>query len=151
MRTTGRVVVGTAAAMLLAACASSRGAAGGDGPGDRSRSTVLTESELLAANEPLLKLLQQRLPGLQVRETQGCPEVLLRGRSTVSTSSSPAIYVDGTRATNSCILSELGTSGLGLVEIYQSGIPSRPGYTTHPYGVILIFMRGPSSPVPPGQ
>jgi hypothetical protein len=41
---------------------------------------------------------------------------------------------------NTCILNELSTIDLSLVEVYPSGIP-RPGYRTHPYGVILIFVR----------
>lgn len=67
--------------------------------------------------------------------------MVLRGKSTVVTSSSPAIYVDGNQANNTCILQELRTVGLGLVEVYPGGVPNRSGYRTHPYGVILIFLR----------
>lgn len=104
-------------------------------------STVLTVEELAAAQRPLLDLLRQRLPGLEVRPTIECPEVILRGRSTIMTPSSPMVYVNGTRATNTCILEEINTADLSRVEVYPGGVPPRAGYRSYPYGVILIFTR----------
>jgi|GEM_PF-852021 len=146
----GRMLAYGAAMLVLRGCASTR--AGGDGSDDRrnrvarGQGTTFGEELLIAANEPLLELLRKRLPGIQIQERPGgCPEVLLRGRSTVSTSSSPAIYLDGVQSSNDCILRELNTGGLGLVEVFPSGLPTRPGYRAHPYGVIIIFTRGPAT------
>ena len=103
--------------------------------------TVITAAELGAMNRPLLDVLKQRLPGMQVTQTPGCPEVVLRGRSTISTSSAPLIYVDGNQASNTCILNELRTADLDQVEVYPGGVAPRGGYRAHPYGVILIFIK----------
>ena len=103
--------------------------------------TVITGADLTTANRPLIDVLRQRLPGMQVQQTSGCPDITLRGKSTVSTSSSPAIYVDGNQATNTCILNELRTADIDQVEVYPGGVPPRAGYRAHPYGVILIFIK----------
>ena len=103
--------------------------------------TVITGADLNTANRPLLDVLRQRLPGMQVYQTGGCPDIALRGKSTVSTSSAPAIYVDGNQATNTCILNELRTADIDQVEVYPGGVPPRAGYRAHPYGVILIFIK----------
>lgn len=121
-------------------------AAGGSGEVDpeasrHTRGTIFTEADLVKAQRPLLDLMRQRLVGLQVRATPLCPEVMLRGRSTLVSSSSPAVYVDGLMATNTCILQDLNTANLARVEIYPDGIPGRPGYRVSPHGVILIFVR----------
>jgi hypothetical protein len=103
--------------------------------------TVITAAELNAMNRPLIDIMRQRLPGMHVAQTGDCPDIALRGKSTVSTSSAPAIYVDGNQSTNTCILNELRTVDLEQVEIYPGGVPPRAGYRAHPYGVILIFIK----------
>ncbi|HJU67220.1 MAG TPA: Plug domain-containing protein [Gemmatimonadaceae bacterium] len=131
----------------LGACATSGGPppATSSSPPPEGRiptsATVITGTDLTAANRPLLDVLRQRLPGMQVHQTGGCPEIVLRGKSTINTSSSPAIYVDGNQATNTCILNELRTADISQVEIYPGGVPPRAGYRAHPYGVILIFIK----------
>jgi hypothetical protein len=102
---------------------------------------VLNEAELSSMNRPLLDALRLKLPGMTVTRTDLCPEVVLRGKSTVLTSSSPRIYVDGNRAVNTCVLQELRTVDLVQVEVYPGGTAPRAGYQSYPYGVILIFVR----------
>lgn len=150
----GGLLAWAMALLVLGSCASGRGADAGDTRSrvSRGQGVSFNEEALVAASEPLLELLKQRLPGMQVREIPGaCPEVIMRGRSTVTTSSSPAIYLDGARATNNCILRDLGTAGLGLVEVFPSGVPTRAGYRSHPYGVIIIFTRGPATAAATGD
>lgn len=131
----------------LAACATSGGPppANSSSPPPEGRiptsATVITGADLTTANRPLLDVLRQRIPGMQVNQTGGCPEIALRGRSTISTSSSPAIYVDGNQATNTCILNELRTADIDQVEVYPGGVPPRAGYRAHPYGLILVFIK----------
>jgi hypothetical protein len=103
--------------------------------------SIITAEELQRDQRPLLDLLQRRLPNISVSPTITCPEVHLRGRNTLFTRSDPAIYVDGFRASNTCILVELSSVDLDRVEVYPSGISGRPGYRTDANGLILIFVR----------
>jgi outer membrane receptor for ferrienterochelin and colicin len=103
--------------------------------------TVITAADLASMNRPLLDIMRQRIPGMQVSQTGGCPEIVLRGKSTLTTSSAPVIYVDGNQSSNTCILNELRTVDLDQVEIYPGGVAPRAGYRAHPYGVILIFVK----------
>ncbi len=113
-------------------------------PGTPGRGgTVFNATMLAEARRPLLDLLRQRISGMQVRQSVNCPDVILRGRSTFNTPSSPTIYVDGMASNNTCVLQDLNTADLAQVEVYPNGITGRPGYRIHPYGVILIFMRQP--------
>jgi hypothetical protein len=57
------------------------------------------------------------------------------------TRSDPAIYVGGQRAVNTCVLAGLSTPDVARVEVYPSGVPRGAGYQTHPYGVIIVFMK----------
>jgi hypothetical protein len=131
----------------LAACATTGGPppATSSSPPPEGRippsATVISGADLTTANRPLLDVLRQRLPGMQVNQTGGCPELVLRGKSSIHSSSSPAIYVDGNQATNTCILNELRTADIDQVEVYPGGVPPRAGYRAHPYGVILIFIK----------
>lgn len=149
-RVTGRLagMVGTVMFFSwLAACAVSQGTP----PPESSvaptvgrtptSATVITGADLAAMNRPLLDIMRQRIPGMQVNQTGGCPEIVLRGKSTLTTSSAPVIYVDGNQSSNTCILNELRTVDLDQVEIYPGGVAPRAGYRAHPYGVILIFVK----------
>ena len=107
----------------------------------RNGATIITSAVLQRSSQPLLDVMRTRLPYMQVVNGSPCPEIYLRGRSTLVTASNPAIYVDGQRATNTCVLQMLDASDLDRVEIYPSGVPKKPGYLNDPYGVILIFGR----------
>jgi hypothetical protein len=138
----------TAMVAWLGGCATSPGSPPPESPVAPSMgrtptsATVITTKELDAVNRPLIDVLKQRLPGMHVTQSpDGCPDVALRGKSTVSSSSAPAIYVDGNQSTNTCILNELRTVDIDQVEIYPGGVPPRAGYRAHPYGVILIFVK----------
>jgi hypothetical protein len=100
--------------------------------------TVIEREVLIRSDVPVLDVLRYRVPGLSVSPRDDCPEVTLRGKSTFVTASNPAIYVDGQRAANTCVLTMLSTFHLARIEDYPDGIPPA-GYLTHPSGVILIF------------
>lgn len=102
--------------------------------------TILTEEVLQKQSRSLLELMRARIPSITVIDDTPCPDVYLRGRSTITTSSSPAIYVDGERANNTCVLDMMNVMDLQRVEIYPNGLP-RGGYQSSPYGVILIFLK----------
>src|SRR5690349_15791536 len=102
--------------------------------------TILTEEVLEKQSRSLLELMKARVPSITVIDDTPCPDIYLRGRSTITTSSSPAIYVDGERANNTCVLDMMNVLDLSRVEIYPNGQP-RAGYPSSPYGVILIFVK----------
>lgn len=133
---------------LLAACASApnegppASPTAATGGGGQTSSTIITAADLAAMNRPLIDILRQRFPGMHVAQSpSGCPDIALRGKSTVTTSSAPLIYVDGNPSSNTCILQELRTVDIDQVEIYPGGIAPRGGYRSHPYGLILIFLK----------
>lgn len=110
--------------------------------GRRSTSaSIITAQELQQEQRPLLEVLRRRLTNIDISPTVTCPEVHFRGRNTLFTRSDPAIYVDGLRTSNTCILAELSSVDVEQVEVYPSGIANRPGYFTNPNGLILIFIR----------
>jgi hypothetical protein len=105
--------------------------------------TVIEREALARSDVPVLDLLRYRVPGMKVSPTDDCPEVILRGKSTFITNSSAAVYVDGERAANTCVLSMLSTFHVARVEVYPGGVPPS-GYLADPYGVIIIYsMKGP--------
>ncbi|HEY9514854.1 MAG TPA: Plug domain-containing protein [Gemmatimonadaceae bacterium] len=146
MRSLADAAMAIVGAALLVACshpAANTGALSPDEPGviKQGNALVITADLLHNEGRSLLDLLQRRLPNLRVDNTASCPEVYLRGRSSLVNSSDAAIYVDGQRAANTCILEALYPFNLDLVEIYPMGVSSRPGYLSDPNGLILIFLR----------
>jgi hypothetical protein len=141
-------LVGLTGAVLLAAgCArgvsrahSATLASAGDV--DSSGARIFNAAELGRDGRSLLDVLRQRMPGIEVALTADCPAVYLRGRSTITTSSNPGVYVDGTEAINTCVLQSISTPDIHRVEVYPFGVTQRPGYRANPYGLILIFTRG---------
>jgi hypothetical protein len=76
-----------------------------------------------------------RLPGGQ------CPEITLRKVGNFSGTANPHVYIDGTHATDTCVLQDLRTSDVERIEVYPLGYTMRPGYGRHASGLILVFMR----------
>ncbi len=146
MRGSALVLLGSLGVIALSACSPARRrpsppAPEGDGVMKNGSTIVLTSGLLHQDNRSLLDLLQRRLPNLRVDATAGCPEVFLRGRSSIVSSSDAAIYVDGQRAANTCILEVLYSFDLDRVEIYPMGVTTRPGYFSDADGLILVFLR----------
>ena len=102
--------------------------------------TILSASLLQNQTRSLIEVMKARVPSMEVVDDQPCPDIFLRGRSTITTVSNPAIYVDGQRASNTCVLDMMSVTDLQRVEIYPNGQP-RAGYQSNPYGVILIFLK----------
>ncbi|HEX6533166.1 MAG TPA: Plug domain-containing protein [Gemmatimonadaceae bacterium] len=111
-------------------------------PGSRNlQMIVISGDEIRDESRPLLDILRKRVPGLQVRQTDECPEVIIRGRSTLITPSNPSIYVDGQHTSNTCVLEGMDTADIARVEVYPMGVSQRPGVMANPYGLILIYSR----------
>ena len=127
----------------LLGCAGATSRSGGAGPsGD---AYVLASEELSRMGSgTLLQALVGRVPTMQVLQRTGyrCPSVIFRGSKTVLGDPNAAVYVDGTPATDTCILQQLRVQDVERVEVYPSGIARSPGYAPHATGLILVFLRG---------
>lgn len=136
------VLLGAAVLLVLPGCAGSRASpdAGAAHSPARGSGIVLTGKQLPGAAGNLLNALRGRL-GMQVRQTGACPEITLRGTKSIFGGNSPAVYVDGTRAANTCVLDMLNPLEVHRVEVYPMGVAPRPPYKAHPHGLILVFLE----------
>jgi hypothetical protein len=105
------------------------------------RGLVIERDQLDAMGGALLEAIIRAQPQIRTEHTPRCPKVALRGPVTGFKFANPDVYVDGTRAGDTCILNNLSPVDVERVEIYPTGVTQRPGYATSPYGLILVFMR----------
>jgi hypothetical protein len=104
---------------------------------------VLTGQSLLDGPGDLLSTMVGKIPSLRMRRmTERCPQITLRGTASFQSAVDPHVYVDGARATDTCVLEMLDARDVERIEVYPSGLSPRPGYGTHAEGLILVFMRG---------
>jgi hypothetical protein len=102
---------------------------------------VLTGAALEDGPGSVLAAMMGKVPNFRVQRTDRCPLVTLRGAASFQGVANPHVYVDGTRATDTCVLEMLRVGDVGRVEVYPQGYTTRPGYGTHAPGLILVFMR----------
>ena len=136
-----------ACVLLLSGCAAlknpSRTSRTEGGIRNESGVTIISGRALDEQRGTILDTMEGRVPGMQIfRYHDRCPQVALRAHQTFQTEVNPYVYVDGTRAGDTCILNQLVTDNVDSIEIYPMGVTMRPGYSTHAHGLILIFMRG---------
>jgi hypothetical protein len=103
--------------------------------------TVLTSAQLLAGGGSLLEAMGGRLANMRVMRQGRCPQITFRGHRSIVAASAPTVYVDGTRAANTCVLDQIRSSDVRSIEVY-AGATNRPGYRASPHGMVLVFMRG---------
>jgi hypothetical protein len=91
----------------------------------------------------ILSVIQRRTAGMQVRRppSDPCPEIMLRGQTSLQGSNSPVIYVDGTRTSDTCILDMLNINDVERVEVYPMGVAPGGTHRNSPTGLILVFLR----------
>jgi len=103
---------------------------------------VLSGPALDDGSGSVLAAMTGKVPSLRIQRRDGqCPVIMLRNHVSYVGPVSPHVYVDGTRATDTCVLESLRTSDVERVEIYPQGYTTRPGYGRHAQGLILVFMR----------
>jgi hypothetical protein len=138
-----------AALLLFAGGCVSAGGAGVDGEA-RPRegvftergATVLTGTALTDGQGSLLDTMRGKIPSFRVQRGAGqCPGIALRNSAGFGAVVAPDVYVDGARATDTCILESLRATDIERVEVYPMGFTTRPGYRTHSEGLILVFLR----------
>jgi hypothetical protein len=116
-----------------------------EAPVSRGRGTsayVFDEDQLQSsADGTLLSALAARMSSMGVVRGGECPLIVLRGRTTVARPTNPGVYVDGARATNTCVLENLNVADVHRVEVYPMGIAQKGAYEGQAGGLILVFMR----------
>jgi len=132
--------------VLMTACASlkkgERSQRGQEGVFFDRGGVILTGSALTDGSGTVLAAISGKVPNFRVRRRGGhCPEITLRNSVSYTADVNPHVYVDGTRATDTCILETIRASDVERVEVYPQGFTTRPGYATQATGLILVFMR----------
>lgn len=108
---------------------------------------IVVDAEALAESDDwLLYALASHIPTISVNynpmnSSERCPRISLRGPLVGTSLSNPLVYVNGTRTANTCVLVNIRSTETAWVEVYPTGSTRRPGYTTHPHGLILVFTR----------
>lgn len=102
---------------------------------------VIERQELVYDDRNVLAAMVGRVPNMRVERTGRCPMISFRGRIVEDDASNPLVYIDGTRAMDTCLLDGLAAADLRRVEVYPTGRTSRPGYATSAHGLILLFSR----------
>jgi hypothetical protein len=136
-----------AGVLALAACAGAGTAVyeppePGIGVEGRDGATIVTADELERTDGSVLDAIRGKIPNMRVDlSPQRCPAITLRTYKRLHGENYPDVYLDGTRAQNTCILETLAARDVGLVEVYPQGFTTRPGYRTSGHGLILLFSR----------
>lgn len=130
------------AAALAGCLGTSRSAGSGPSLAERSSTSRIAIPVAQMSTPPsLLTLLEMRVRNMAVKHTAGCPEIEFRGRNSMVMTTSPSVYVDGQRASNTCVLELLSPVDVNRLEIYPSGVANRPGYFSNAGGLILVFKK----------
>jgi hypothetical protein len=130
---------GVAATAVLTACwgtaPSTSAPTGGGG------SMIFTPDEH-SAGRTVLYLIQTRMPNVQIRPASPCPDLEFRGRRNLQRATPPTIYVQGQRASNTCILESLSMADVERVEVFRQGQGFHSaGFAGGAGGTILIYLK----------
>lgn len=127
----------------LMACGAPRGAPGSpDSVTSRGGGIVVSGVALIDGKGSVLDALRGKIPSMRIQYDFGkCPHLTFRNHATYQTQVNPHVFVDGTRATDTCILETIQSHDVEAVEVYPTGVTGRPGYGMHAHGIILVFMR----------
>ena len=137
--------------MLALGCATSRPFDRSTEPGGRPLSpttagSVIITGDALSADpgRTVLDAVKKAMPQLHISswsQYSRCPNLELRGKDSVTGSSNPDVYVDGTRTVDTCPLVTIQAMDARRIEVYSLGVTSRPGYPSSGHGLILIFLQ----------
>lgn len=114
----------------------------GETPRKLGNATVITGQQLGGrGGGGLLEALAGRVTNMRIeRRSGGCPFITLRGQRTLMGPSNPKFYVDGTPVESTCTLDQIRIYEVKQVEVYASGLTRRPGYSSSPFGLVLVFL-----------
>lgn len=145
-----RIPLVLAGTLLLTSCGSFHSKqANSNGVRMEHGGVVLTGKSLSDGRGDLLATMVGKVPNFRVRRVrEQCPQITLRNAVSFQSVVNPHVYVDGARSTDTCVLESLAAGDVERVEVYSSGVTTRPGYGRHAHGLILIFMRSARAEVP---
>src|SRR6266700_972303 len=125
-----------ASSTIVLGCATSKPCDRTTEPGGRPLSqttagSVILTGEDLSANPgwTVLDAIRRAMPQVKISTGRGlnpCPLIELRGRDSVTGSSDPDVYVDGTRTVDTCPLVTLQAIEASRIEIYPVGVTGEP-------------------------
>ncbi len=128
-------------AILGIGCATA-GTPGGGGVTSREGAIIISGVALEDGPGTVLQAIRGKIPSMRIQRPSGqCPTIVLRNFVTFQSAVNPHVYVDRTRISDTCILDTIRTEDVESVEVYPMGVTSRPGYSPHAHGLILVFMR----------
>jgi hypothetical protein len=137
--------------VVVLGCATSRPFDRSTEPGGRplppttAGSVILTGEALWAdPGRTVLDVIKRAMPQLNISgwsQYSRCPNLELRGKDSVTGSSNPDVYVDGTRTVDTCPLVTTQAMDARRIEVYPLGVTSRAGYHSSGHGLILIFLQ----------
>ena len=137
-----RAVPAALSALTLAACVAGPSGSG-PSPAERSSTShVVISVAGMQAPPRLITLMEMRVRNMDVKESGGaCPEIEFRGRNSITAPTPPTVYVDGQRASNTCVLDLISPLDVSTLEVYPMGVSNRPGYLSTVGGLILVFTK----------
>lgn len=140
---TGTRILAASALALLTACGGWHTGGRTDDIRSDGGATILMGEELQRTSGSLLRAMVGKVPNMKVNFTglARCPAIAMRRVEDIHGVNFPDVYVDGTRANNTCILESLQAQDAERVEVYPMGFTKRPGYGTSTHGLILVFLR----------
>ena len=147
MQSSHAIIIALASGILLTSCLPMRRRSEesrGQGGVSRDGGALVLTGVALQDGQggTLLAAMVGKVPSFRVQQRRGqCPEINVRNTTSYVGSTNPSVYVDGTHATDTCILEILRANDVERVEVYPQGYTTRPGYGTHQHGLILVFMR----------
>lgn len=124
--------------LLIGGC----GAAGNQGsqePRPDGSAIVLQGSDLSGS---VIDAMRSRVAGMTISTRSGdCPQIMFRGPRSVRNQRNPTVYVDGTMMLDTCILQQINAADVDRVELYPSGIISKPEIQRDPFGIIMVYRK----------
>lgn len=110
--------------------------------GSPDRGQIVVRGEELTTGGALLDALTHRLPNLQVtRPTGSCPTINVRGQRMTRMTDNAAVYVDGTRMRDTCVLLQILAVDVERVELYPVGAGRPNGFRAGPGGLVVVYRR----------
>lgn len=128
----------TALFLSLAACTAAGHQASADARPDGS-AIVVQGSDLSGS---VIDALRSRVAGMTISNRSGeCPQIMFRGPRSVRNQRNPTVYVDGTMMLDTCILQQINAADVDRIELYPSGIISKPAIQRDPFGIIMVYRK----------
>jgi hypothetical protein len=127
--------------LLAAGCAGAARRSDGTTGGGVGNAIVIDDESIDSSRGSLLSIMQDHVRGMSVNRSTDCPHIVLRGGMGRSQAAEALVYVDGQRFTDTCVLDTLNLETIGSIEVYPSGVTTRPGYFSNSGGLILVFTK----------